>query len=424
MAATIDHLRVDHHVIVCADFTDARGIAHHREDRGVLRGMGLDTATMELWLEWEVGATTERLHFALHARTGPRSGHMRDYFTLGAEVTSPASVAPTVTAPPAHDEIPEAAVPPVLGQCPAGTDLGERTVACGCPVALHRPVLALGTGVHACMRCGVVTCAHAIGDDGRHTGDAWTRYIVDDVPVAMLRWLALWPRVTVHQSLHEPWDCPPGLRRDETIYLSPLARCETAEDLRVLEQQSRGPVDRALFPSQPSPGPLPPPRHVFAQFADVVRLSPDGDLAALVSAADPHHAASALAVSMLLARDGAIDFMLDALQRDVRTWQWAGAAMAFTAAPVDARLPEVIARLLAPPAHGTPRTEQGGVAGAARYKALLTVIGRHRIATPAVLEALVTLRRAVARPDPELAGQLGSVLRELRQVTTTHGETP
>ncbi len=86
MAATIDHLRVDHEVHVLAAFTDARGIAVETGASGVIRGMGLDTARMELWIEWERGGVSERLHFALRAATGPGNGRMREYFALGNDV--------------------------------------------------------------------------------------------------------------------------------------------------------------------------------------------------------------------------------------------------------------------------------------------------------------------------------------------------
>ena len=44
--------------------------------------MGLDTTRMELWIEWELRGTRERLHFALRATSGPRNGRMREFFEL------------------------------------------------------------------------------------------------------------------------------------------------------------------------------------------------------------------------------------------------------------------------------------------------------------------------------------------------------
>ena len=83
MAATIDHLRVDHVVRVLQDFTDARGHTHSAGTSATIRAMGLDTTHMELWIEWEHHGTRERLHFALSATSGPRNGRMREYFELG-----------------------------------------------------------------------------------------------------------------------------------------------------------------------------------------------------------------------------------------------------------------------------------------------------------------------------------------------------
>ena len=80
---------------------------------------------------------------------------------------------------------------------------------------MHRPVLAAGSGVHACMRCGTATCTHAVGDEGRYTGRASYAYIADPVSEALLDWLAQWPRVSVRQTPYDGWLRPPGLRRDE-----------------------------------------------------------------------------------------------------------------------------------------------------------------------------------------------------------------
>ncbi len=89
MACTIDHLRVDHRVTVLQDFTDLAGITLRAGETGVLRGLGLDTARMELWIELERGDARETLRFALRAADGPRNGRMRDYFELGEDVAPP-----------------------------------------------------------------------------------------------------------------------------------------------------------------------------------------------------------------------------------------------------------------------------------------------------------------------------------------------
>lgn len=89
MACTIDHLRVDHRVMVLRDFTDLTGNTVRAGETAVLRGLGLDSAQMEIWLELERGGARDRLRFALRATDGPRHGHMREFFGMGEDVTPP-----------------------------------------------------------------------------------------------------------------------------------------------------------------------------------------------------------------------------------------------------------------------------------------------------------------------------------------------
>ncbi len=89
MACTIDHLRVDHRVTVLREFTDLAGVTIRAGETAVLRGLGLDCARMEIWIELERNGTRDRLRFALHATDGPRNGRMRDYFEIGEDLTPP-----------------------------------------------------------------------------------------------------------------------------------------------------------------------------------------------------------------------------------------------------------------------------------------------------------------------------------------------
>ena len=412
MAATIDHLRIDHHVVVRAPFTDARGITHQVDDHGVLRGMGLDAATMELWIEWEYQGVSERMHFPVRAPSGPANGRMRDFFTLGPEATPlvPCDDAPAVP------DAPEACEPvPQLGasNAPAGTNLGERAVACACAPAFHRPVLHPGSGVSACLRCGTVTCSHTIGDDGRFTGTSWHASVVDDISAPVLHWLALWPRVIVRASASDAWYHPPGLRQEETIYLPADARCTTATEVRALEERSRGTVADVVFPSQPAPGPLPSRFSVFAGYASAVRLTPASDRDALLRAANPYHRGGAVAVAKLLQRRDADGIMLDALESDDAQMQGAGAAMAFAAPQVHPRLPDVLCRVLGSLPLSVSSERANRVVGGTRCLELVTVIARHRIRTPEVRAALAQAQRRVARLDAELAMCIGTVLRDV-----------
>lgn len=428
MAATIDHLRVDHHVVVRAGFTDARGIAHQPDDRGVIRSMGLDSAQMELWIEWEFNGTRERMHFALRATSGPGNGRMRDYFTLGAEDDSEVSTAvasgkvapvndlPIVRQPDNHAAPRNPPQFPV--HAPAGTSLGEVAVACHCDVAFHRPVLASGSGVHACMRCGTVTCTHTVGDEGRYTGAFWIAYIVDEVPNALLNWLGQWPRVTLRAAPFDGWIRPLGLSRDERIYLPANVRCDTHAELLALEEQSRGPAATHRFPLQRAPSSLPTQQYLFAQFAEAVQLTPHSDVADLLRAAEPNQAACALAVSHLLQRDDAFEVMTGALQSDNRVRQGAGAAMAFAATPVDPRLPTVLCDVLTSLPLSSPSSVTNRVVGATRCEELLQVIAMHNLRTPTIVAALAAVQRRVARIDTELASRVGRVLKKLHDHPT------
>lgn len=89
MATTIDHLRVDHRITVCRDFTDANGLTLRRGETGILRTIDLDPRCVEIHLGIE--RATDRVHlvFPLSAKTGPRNGHMRDFFEMGEDVTPP-----------------------------------------------------------------------------------------------------------------------------------------------------------------------------------------------------------------------------------------------------------------------------------------------------------------------------------------------
>lgn len=416
MAATIDHLRADHHVRVIQSFTDARGIAYGVGDAGIIRAMGLDTKQMEIWLEWELGGRTERLHFAMQATSGPGNGRMREYFELGAEVVDQQH-APSAASR-RDDERKTATVPMTSPHPSAGTNLGEVAVACDCDPALHRPVLALGTGVSACMRCGVVTVTHTIGDDGRHTGSDWVNYVVDDVNPLMLEWLAQWPRVTVRRHDLDGWPRPAGLHRNETVYLPANTRCATATELLAVERAADVGVRAGLFPMNPPPGPLSPKQLAFAQFAAAAQLTPHSDLSDLLASADPQNAACAVAVWLLQQRPDVFDVMIGALRSDDPKWQGAGAAMAFSIKPYDPRLPDLLVELVTTLPVVAHSSTLGRVAYAVRFLEIMAVIAEHVMNTAAIRAALSQLQRRVVSLDADLAGHIGYVLRVLHGIPT------
>ena len=89
MSMTIDNLRVDHRVTVLQDFTDASGITVRAGESGVLRRLSMDQLRMEIHVEMERASGKVDLVFPLRAQTGPRNGHMREYFEVGEDVTTP-----------------------------------------------------------------------------------------------------------------------------------------------------------------------------------------------------------------------------------------------------------------------------------------------------------------------------------------------
>lgn len=89
MATTVDHLRVDHRVTVLRDFSDAAGVGLRAGDRGVLRGLSFDQVRLEIRMEIERENGSVALRFPLRATSGPRNGHMKEFFELGDYVPVP-----------------------------------------------------------------------------------------------------------------------------------------------------------------------------------------------------------------------------------------------------------------------------------------------------------------------------------------------
>lgn len=94
MALTIDNLLVDHRVTVLQDFTDANSVTMRAGDTGVLCGLVWDQLRMEIHIVIERATGKVDLVFPLKATTGPRNGHMREYFELGEDVTAPRVIPP------------------------------------------------------------------------------------------------------------------------------------------------------------------------------------------------------------------------------------------------------------------------------------------------------------------------------------------
>jgi len=119
MATTIDHLRVDHRVTILRDFTDATGVSLQAGETGVLRGQAFDQIRLEIQLEIERPQGKVILKFPLKTSSGPRNGHMREYFELGDYVPIPGSepvrhdpsVRKMIVPPPDKSAIPQSETP-------------------------------------------------------------------------------------------------------------------------------------------------------------------------------------------------------------------------------------------------------------------------------------------------------------------------
>lgn len=91
---TIDHLRVDHRITVIAAFTDAVGTIMRAGESGVIRNMTWDQLRDEIHIEIERDAGRVQLTFSLKTKTGPRNGHMREFFEVGDYAPVPGSAPP------------------------------------------------------------------------------------------------------------------------------------------------------------------------------------------------------------------------------------------------------------------------------------------------------------------------------------------
>jgi hypothetical protein len=88
MATTVDHLRADHRVIVLQTFTDLSGKSMRKGESGVIRELAFDPIRMEITLRMERAEGNCLFVFPVQANSGPRNGHMREYFELVEDVSA------------------------------------------------------------------------------------------------------------------------------------------------------------------------------------------------------------------------------------------------------------------------------------------------------------------------------------------------
>ncbi len=427
MACTIDHLAPGVTVRVLRDFTDLRGVAVPAGDRGAIQQLGLDWTTREIFIEWERAGRRETLRFpGRKTDDSPSNGNMRAFFEIEPEVVVPQPVpAPPVVV----ERKPARSDAPLAGyrgrQPPDGTNLLELRVACDCDPRLHRPVMTITheVNVHACLRCGTVTCARCIGDEGRYTGDSWHAYLTVAIPGEALAWIAQWPRATTSPRSPSRWFGVGALVRENHHYLPADARCETVEDLAALEAKFAAEhasltngqrLRQTGFPAKAAPSSLPKFLENYAVVWRALQLRPDSPEHDLIAYARLDNPGSDVAADLLRQRPDHAAFMVECLRSTESARRSAGHALALLHPPGDANLAAVVLEILES-LPMTPSTDlPGRIACWGRFEALLILIAELKLGTPAMLAALPALQRRLVRHDAEVAKSIAIVLRELQ----------
>ncbi|MBL9167776.1 MAG: hypothetical protein JNN07_08545 [Verrucomicrobiales bacterium] len=430
MGCVIDHLRADHEVRVLRDFVDQRKIRVRAGEQGVLRRMDVDFGQNEIYLDLERQGTVQRLVFGLSSKEGPGSGRMREFFELGQFVsesrTIPAKGADPVGTRDRHSaDQSQRSADASRGEAPRpAVCLDGVAVACGCDPLFHRSLIPTGhICVHACLRCGTVTCAERVGDDGRYTGEAFIAYRPVQVPEPILRWLALWPRVNIdHAGAPSRWPMSADLVRYPTLYYPADLRCETIEALSTAEARltreqatlSRTEaIRKAKCPSIRPPAGMPPMLQGFVALWEALQLSKDSDVTTLIYLAQLRSPASVIAADLLIRRADAFQILKQALDSSDATWNSAGIAMARDFRGDRARLAELLLTAINQASLDPSPELPGRVVGWSRLESLLVAVGDLRLNSPEVIRGLTGLRHRLSRSDDTLRTAIDVILHEL-----------
>jgi len=426
MACTIDHLRVDHRVTVLRDFTDLAGLPVHAGEAGVLRGIGLDYAKMEIWIELERNGRCDKLRFALRATDGPRNGRMKEFFEMGESIEVPSLPMPKPAAlPPEGPKRPPLSLHAYVGkQTPNDTSLGEIQVACDCDPNFHRQLLPNrgGYSLYGCLHCGTVTCSRSFGDDGRFTGNAWQETRTVLLSDSVHRWVAHWPRVKVDYTAHLRWPMSADFVRYPTLYYPADTRCTDADQLAAIEsqlarQQSTQSVAARLrathrVDSSPPVG-IPAELAGYEMLWEALQLTSRSDLADLIHLAQPRSLGCEIAADLLRQRSDAFELVLSSLRSPDETRRGVGFVIARDLRPPDRRLSGILIEMMnGLPFDPLPHDPQG-IVSRGRFEMILLLIAELKLATPEMLSTLRTLMRKFARHDPFLVNCVRIVVREL-----------
>lgn len=425
MGTTIDHLESHHRYKVIRGFTDANGLRIPFEATAVIRAMSIDPGFTTIFIDWERDGPDgqiipERLTFDFRATDGPRNNHMREYFEKG-EVVMPPREPKAAKPAPAESAKTEAT---------ASAPDNAQTVNCGCSAVFHRPLwpIARNISVNACLRCGKIAVTNQIGDDGRHTGDAWTAYVPVDTPQSVIDWLDNFPRVVIHYG-GAPWRWPMAaeLVRYPMLFYPADARVRDEAGLAKLEatlDAAQTPLTRADrqfsacgdIPKPPAN--LPDDFYPYRTVQAALALRTTSDVSTLRSHAHLRSASTELAASLLLRRPDAYDLMMDWLSsKDDDTFS-AGLAMLRDSRPLfsgpeDPKLtPELLAILNDLPT-GKLKDVPDRIESCQRFEAILTAIADLGANSIQMQDGLRALRVKLAKKDPTLLDAMGKVLNEL-----------
>ena len=424
---TIDNLRTDHRVTVLHDFVDAKGVRMRSGETGILLGLSLDQLRMEIHIVIERATGKVDLVFPLRAQTGPRNGHMNEYFEMGdaVETASVSVTTPVAPSPPIEPERTQAFLRSYAGkQPPNDTSLGERRVACDCDPAFHRELMSArgSLAVSACLSCGIVTCSRSVGDDGRFTGDSWQENLVVALPDPVHRWISNWPRVKVDYTANHRWPMSADFVRYPTLYYPADTRCKDLAQLADLEtrltreQSTQSAIAKLRATHRVNSAPpsdVPEQLCGYAMLWQALQLRPRSDLADLLHHAQPRSPGCELAAEALRQRSDVFDLIVSSLRSADDTRRGVGFMIARDLRPVDPRLEGVLIGLMNSFSFDPLPDVAPGIVSRVRFQMIFLLVAELRIATPEMLATLRTLLRKLARHDHFLVDCVRIVLREL-----------
>jgi hypothetical protein len=421
MAATVDNLESHHSYRVIRGFSDANGVHVPFDSVGVIRHIDISDDWTQIIIDWEQNGQTLKLVFLMAATDGPRNNHMRTYFEKGELSLPPRPPKPK----PASDEASQPAES-------APERAVERIVACGCDPAFHRAIWPpTHPGAHACLRCGMVTVAEQIGDDGRHTGNAWTAYRTVPIAQPVLDWLGRFPRATInHAGAPWRWAMAATLVRYPLLVYPADTRVKEAGALAALEErlgaeQAAMPRAHCLgrelmnIPAPPADVPAAFANFVFARETAALREDADPDI--LRRHANLYNPACELAADLLLRRRDAYGLMMGWLVSTDDDTFGAGIAMLRDArrlftGPDDPRLAPEVLRIMDGLSLAPAKDVPGRVESCLRFEAFLVAIADLGANSPAMLDGLSGLARKIGGKDTYVVNAIRVVINELNGV--------